>query len=350
MPGDRGRRGGGPLSPFSPGAYTRRGSALVISAEKFGKRVYEMRKGYIFIASTTLLFSSMEVALKSMAGRFDPIQLTLLRFAVGGLFLLPFALRGMRSREVRVTARDLGFFAIMGFVCVVVSMTLYQMAIGLVEASIVAILFSCNPVFVIPLAALVLKEKVRGLTILSLVLSVAGMLAIANPFHIGGGAAGAALTILSAAVFALYTVLGKTRSRIGGLATTSLSFILGSLELLALVLVSRIPAVAAWLGRAGFAAFAFVPLLKGLDLSTLPVFLYVGFGVTGLGYAFYFLAIEETSAATAAVVFYIKPALAPVLALLFLGESITPNTLLGMALVVAGSAFAFAGNRRRGPG
>jgi len=309
-----------------------------------------MLEGYIFIALTTLLFSSMEVALKLIAGRFDPLQLTLLRFAVGGLFLLPFALRGMRSRKVRLTGGDIGFFAIMGFVCVILSMTLYQMAIGLVEASIVAILFSCNPVFVIPLAALILKEKVRRLTILSLVLSIAGMLAIANPFHLDGNAVGVALTVLSAAVFALYTVLGKTRSRIGGLATTSLSFILGSLELLVLVIVSRIPVVAAFMGRAGLAAFAFIPLFKGLDLSTLPVFLYVGFGVTGLGYAFYFLAIEKTSTATAAVVFYIKPALAPVLALLFLGESITPNTLLGMALVIAGSAFAFAGNRRRGPG
>lgn len=40
-----------------------------------------------------------------------------------------------------------------------------------------------------------------------------------------------------------------------------------------------------------------------------------------LGYSFYFLAIEETSVSLAAIVFYAKPALAPLLALLVLGES-----------------------------
>ncbi len=312
-----------------------------------------MRKGYRYIALTTVLFSSMEIALKSVAGRFNPLQMTFLRFLVGGFFLLPFALRELRRRGLVLSARDFGSFAFLGFVCVVVSMTLYQTAIGYCQASIVAILFSCNPVFVIPLARLILGERIRGYTVASMVVSVAGMVSILNPFHLGASALGIALTLLSAAVFALYTVLGRTRSRrFGGLVTTSMSFILGSLELLALVLAGRVPAIEVRLHRAGLAAFAGVPLVAGLDLSTLPVFLFVSVFVTGLGYTFYFLAIDTTSTSLASIVFYIKPALAPVLALLILGELISPNTAAGMALIVAGSAFAFAGNRRaeRGPG
>jgi len=41
-----------------------------------------------------------------------------------------------------------------------------------------------------------------------------------------------------------------------------------------------------------------------------------------------YMAIEETSVATAALVFYIKPALAPVLALLILGEAIAAGSTI----------------------
>lgn len=33
-----------------------------------------MKRGYLYIAVTTLLFSSMEVALKLISGQFNPIQ------------------------------------------------------------------------------------------------------------------------------------------------------------------------------------------------------------------------------------------------------------------------------------
>ena len=307
-------------------------------------------RGYAYIAATTLLFSSMEIALKTVSGRFNALQLNFLRFMIGGLFLLPFALASLKRRGTAIRRRDWGFFALSGLACVVVSMTLYQVAIQYCKASIVAVLFSCNPVFVIPLAAIFLKERIRGFTIASMALSVAGMICIMNPLHMSASALGIALTLGSAAVFAIYGVMGKTRSSsFGGLATTSFSFIIGSAELLVLILASRLPAVAAALRASGLGAFADIPLLAGLDLGVLPLFAYISLCVTGIGYAAYFMAIEETSAATASLVFYIKPALAPVLALAILGESIAPSTIAGIVLIAIGSAISFAGPRSARP-
>ena len=42
-----------------------------------------MKRGYLYILITTLLFSSMEVALKLISGQFNPIQLNFSRFLVG---------------------------------------------------------------------------------------------------------------------------------------------------------------------------------------------------------------------------------------------------------------------------
>jgi hypothetical protein len=42
-----------------------------------------MKRGYLFIALATLFFSTMEIALKEVAGQFNPVQLNLTRFLMG---------------------------------------------------------------------------------------------------------------------------------------------------------------------------------------------------------------------------------------------------------------------------
>ena len=69
-----------------------------------------LKKGYLCIALSTVLFSTMEIVLKSIAGVFNPIQLTFTRFLVGGLVLLPVALRELKKREMSVARRDLAAF------------------------------------------------------------------------------------------------------------------------------------------------------------------------------------------------------------------------------------------------
>jgi drug/metabolite transporter (DMT)-like permease len=177
------------------------------------------------------------------------------------------------------------------------------------------------------------------------------MLCIVNPFNAGAEVSllGLALSVGSAIVFAIYGVMGKTRSgRIGGLATTAFSFLFGSLELVVIILLSGLPAISNALDATGLGEFAHIPFFKGLDFGVLPIFAYISLCVTGVGFASYFMAIEETSASTAAIVFYIKPALAPLLALFILGESIAPSTIAGIALIAVGSAISFIGPRRTG--
>jgi len=68
--------------------------------------------------------------------------------------------------------------------------------------------------------------------------------------------------------------------------------------------------------------------------------------VTGLGYSFYILAMEETSASTTSIVFFIKPALAPILALIILKEAIALNTIIGISLIVIGCVINFTTTSR----
>lgn len=301
-----------------------------------------MKKGIISIALATFFFSTMEIALKISAGNYNPIQLTFLRFLIGGIMLLPLAIREMKSKKLILKFNDIMFFILTGFICVVVSMITFQLGVTCCPASIVAVLFSCNSVFVVLFAYIMLAEKIYKHTIISIIVSVLGMMAIINPLHMSASVAGIIFSLIAAITFALYNVIGRTRSdRYGGITLTCFSFLLGCAELAVLISLTYIPAVAQMFRGSGLSTFASIPLFAGINLSSLPGLLYVGVFVTGLGYTFYFMAMEETSAATASLVFYLKPVLAPIFALIVLGEPITSNMIIGIVLIIIGSFISF---------
>ena len=301
-----------------------------------------MNKGYLYIVIATFLFSSMEVALKISGALFHPVQITFLRFFIGFLVLFPLALRTLHMREQILTRKDYRFYAGIGFLFVVVSMILYQMAIRYGEPAVVAVLFSSNPVFVIIFAHFILNEAITKYTIVTMVLSVIGIISIMNPSHMAGNELSIGLVLLSAVLFALYGVLGAKRSLLhGGVTMTCMGFLFGSLELLALILLTKISVVDGFLRSIGMTIFTNIPVLSGITMHSLPNLLYIGVGVTGLGFATYFLAMENTSATEASLVFYIKPVLSPIIALAVLGEPITTNMIIGIVFIVVGSAISF---------
>ncbi len=297
--------------------------------------------GYLYIVLSALIFSFVEVALKSASGFFLPMQITTLRFLIGGTVLLPVALRIMRARGASFTRADAGFFAALGFLFVCIAMSFYQLAVVFAPAAVVAVLFSCNPVFITILAGLLLREPIRKNHVLALCLEAIGVLLIVNPAHTRLDGRGVAFALLSAALFALYSVFGKKRAnRFGGIAITSFCSLFGGAELLVLLLIGNTGAGAALFTRLGLTLYARVPIVSNLTAAALPWLLYLGAVNTGLGFVFHMLAMEKTDAQTASLVFFLKPMLAPIFALLFLHEELRANMQLGIVCFLIGSGCA----------
>ena len=268
-----------------------------------------MKRGYLYIAVTTLLFSSMEVALKLISGQFNPIQLNFSRFLVGGLVLIPFAVRELKKRGRKLDGK-----------------------------SVVGVLFSSNPVFVTLFAFLLLHETISKNQVAGLVLDVAGIVLIIQPWHLRLDALGVVYVLLATLLFALYGVCGKRQcARFGGIVVTCFGFLFGAAEMIALAGLTHIPSLAASLTAAGLDTFASIPFFTGYTLANLPIVLFIYVGVTGIGFTCYFLSMEVTSAQTTSLVFFFKPALAPLLAFLVLHEAIPGNMLGGIACVLCGS-------------
>ena len=299
------------------------------------------RSGYFFIVLCAVIFSTMEVMLKTVHGVFAPMQITCLRFLVGGVLLIPFAVRSIRKKNAVLTRKDLGFFACAGFLCVVIAMSLYQMSVTYTRASIVAVIFSCNPIFVTMLAHFLLHEEIHKNHIIALILELTAALIIIDPIHASLDPTGALLAILSAAMFSFYSVFGKKRTpRFGGIAVTCLSFLFGATELVALLLFGRTAAGASLYGALGLKIFIDVPLFENIPLSALPALLYICCINSAAGFVCHMMAMEKTSAQEASLIFFLKPIIAPIFALIFLKEEIPLNMIVGIVCFLAGSLCA----------
>ncbi|WP_280527954.1 DMT family transporter [Companilactobacillus alimentarius] len=293
----------------------------------------------------TFLFSSMEIALKIAGGQFNPIELNFIRFLIGGLALLPFTIHYLKKNNVSLTKSDFGRIALTGFVIVVLSMTLYQLSIGMTTASVIAIMLSANPIFGLIIGFIFLREKLSRTNVLALILTLVGLLIIINPLHLSG-AMGIMLGLLSSIIFGIYGVMSRVNgNKIGlnGLSMTCLAFLFGSGELGILMGLSHLPI--AQRIPSGYSEFINIPFFKGISLQTLPLILYISVLVTGVAFGLYFVSMEKVGILQASLIFLVKPALAPVLSLIILGEAMKANTIVGIVVILLGSLVTLMGEK-----
>ena len=297
--------------------------------------------GCLCIGLASLVFSTMEVFLKlpAVAGAFHPMQITMERFLVGGICLLPLALGTLAKQQIHLTRSDLGFLAGMGLLNIPLAMVLYQLALTHGQANVVAVIFSGNPIFVTVLAFLLLGEAIHWNNFAALAAEVAGILIIIDPWgQQAVNLTSVTLAIIAALLFSLYSVLGKKlTARVGSIPLTCFAFLFGAGEMLALLLLGRTGFGAGLYQAVGLDLFCKVPLLQGINTATLPYFLFICIVNCAGGYVFHMLAVEKTGAVRASLVFFFKPILAPLFAWAVLGEAISRPIGLGILCFLSGS-------------
>lgn len=307
-------------------------------------------KAYINILIATLFFSSMEVAIKYTNGVFNPIQLNFVRFLVGGLILMPFAIKKLKKFDYKLTKVDYIKFAFLGGLQIVIGMSFYTVSILYIPAHMAAIIFSCNTFFSIVFAFIILREKIYTFTVIALCFSFSGMAIISNISEYDIKVTGVVLCLLAAISFSLYGVLSKyftKGSPIGGIVVTSYGFLFGVFELFILIMISRIATVSQFLNANNLKVLADIPILSGISIDTALPLIFICVGVTGLGFASYFAAIDALPMSTVSLVFFIKPVLAPIFAFLALGEIIVQKNIIGLLLIVIGSCILYINSLKK---
>ena len=280
-----------------------------------------MKKVIIYICLTAFLFSTMEVALKTGGSDLDSIQLTFLRFLIGGIILFPLGMTELRKKEEPITKGDIGWICLVGVMGIPISMLCFQLGVERCNAATAASIICLNPLFTMVIAHLFTSEKMTRNKAIAFAIGLVAAVFMIRPWDVqeGNTIPGMIYMMVSSITFAAYTVMGKrTIGKVGTFAQTSVSFIVGSMVLLvALFILKR-------------------PVLAGVTDNWMIV-LYVGVFVTGIGYPTYFLAIRYSDATTGSIAFFIKPAIAPFMAMFFLMESILWNTVVGVVLLLSAS-------------
>ncbi|MCQ2522812.1 MAG: DMT family transporter [Lachnospiraceae bacterium] len=273
-----------------------------------------------------LMFSTFEVASKSMHGCISSFQLTFYRFLIGGIVLIPFAVKEIKKRDIHFSAKDHLVNLVMGFLLVFASMAVTQIGLQMSSASLTAIIFSSNPLFISLFSAIILKEKLTSGKIIGLIVGIIGLFVTCShifsmSFDVDSSfIVGVALIFLGMIVFSLYTVLNKPRvKKYGSITCTTLSSIYGAITIIPLLIFTGI--------KDSSNPFAF-------DFQAVwPQFLFVAIFVTGIAYYFYFDALSNLDTAISSMSFFIKPPLASFMCYLLLKEDISINSILGIVII-----------------
>jgi drug/metabolite transporter (DMT)-like permease len=277
-------------------------------------------KGYILLGITIVIFSTLEVVTSTLKGIINPLQLTFIRFFIGGFTLLPFVI----AKKEKLQKKDWLFFLLLGVLNIFISMGALQLSINQGKASTAAILISSNPIFVMFFSALILKEKATYDKITCIALGIAGISLIIYKGNTGGDTVvSLILALLASLTFGLYTVLGKLKSEgVSSITMISISSILGSLLYIPVLFYYKLP-------------------LFYIPQASIFKVLYLGIFLSGIAYITYMEALKLLTASKGSMVFFLKPVLASILAIVFLGESLSIKTVIGMLLVLAGILINF---------
>ncbi len=266
------------------------------------------------------------VATKAAVREVSPVALIFARAALGAALLV--AMLAAR-RERWWPPRDAWpSLALMGFVGVAFHQMLQAYALTLTSAVNTGWLIGLTPIWSAVLAAVMLRERFPPAKLAGFALGFAGAVLVVTRGRLGAGVLalpstrGDLLILASTVNWAVYTVLGHpVLRRLGALRATAAAMLVGGAILLGPFLAAGAWRDYAQLSAAGWAAV-----------------LFLGIACSGLGYLFWYGALEKVETSRVAAFLYLEPLVTLSAGVLLLREPVHATSVAGGLLLLAGVA------------
>ena len=190
------------------------------------------------------------------------------------------------------------------------------------------------PITILLLSAMMLGERITPRKALGVALALAGVLMVMGPgtlttLELGAHVKGDFLVLVSIVLWGLFTVLGKAATdELGALRLTAWVTLIGALWML--------PVGAYEMHATGFA-------VASMTLEAWMAVGFLGVGCSFLATLLYFVALERTESQKVGVYLYTIPPMTAVVAVFYLGETLSANLVVGAVLVIAGVALTERG-------
>jgi drug/metabolite transporter (DMT)-like permease len=265
-------------------------------------------------------FIATKVALREAS----PITIIWLRFGMGVVVLG--LLVASRRQFGLPKGKDLGYFALLGFLGVTFHQWLQSNGLVTAQASTTAWIVSTTPVFMALLGWLILKEGLGWLRAAGIAIAASGVLIVVSHGDWSSISAGRFLTmgdvliIISAPNWAVFSVLSR-RGLQQNPPARMMFFVMSAGWLLLSLLLLAGPR-ASEIGHLQWDGW--------LAIGFLGVF------CSGLAYVFWYDALQEIPAGQLGVFLYLEPLVTVLVAALLLNEAILFSSVLGGFLILFG--------------
>lgn len=292
-------------------------------------------RGHAFALFTVLVWGTTFVATKVLLNDFSPIEILFYRFLIGFLVLLTF-----RPRHVRLAGWRQELLVIAaGLTGVVLYFLLENIALTMTTASNVGVIVALAPFFTALVSKVVLKdERLHAAFFVGFVVAIAGIILISWSGLSAGSLSGDLLAVAAAAVWACYAVLTR---KVGALLddpiqATKRTFFWG--------LVLMAPLLFLLDFQVGFERF--------LDPVMTANLVFLGVGASAACFATWGIAVRLLGAVKTSAYIYLVPVITVAASVLVLGEPLTLQIVLGIALTCCGLVLSERGKgseKKAGP-
>ncbi|MFS0824533.1 DMT family transporter [Bacillus sp. 1P02SD] len=289
-----------------------------------------MKAKFIFII-VMLIFGSIGLFVKNI--NLSSSEIALFRGAFGCLFLIGASFLVKKKFSFKTSKKNLVLLllsgAALGFNWIFLFESYRYTTIANATLS-----YYFAPVFVMILAPFILKEKWNWMKGLGITLAFIGFLLVVNP---GGEAAGGAKNhsmgimygLLAAAFYTSMILLNKFIKDLSDFETTIMQLLTASIVLFPYVLGTQ---------NLNY---------SDLELQSISLLLIVGIVHTGVAYLIYFSVLKKLKGQTIAVLSYLDPISAVIMAAIILNESMNVVQMVG-GILILGSTFISEMNWKKG--
>ena len=278
------------------------------------------------------LWAGNFIVVKGVVSILPPVGFTFLRYVVASATVL--VLLKWRDGSLSLPRSDLiriGILGVIGFGCYQI---LWSVGIQTISAGDSALLIATTPVFTAVLAAATGADTLSPLRLAGAMLSFLGVAIVIGSgpgFDLGASLVGDVLTLGAAMCWAIYTSFGaNVLRRHSPLKTTTWAIVAGTLFLAPLGL--------AQLATVGVKGGLEAAIATGAIVAIVLAILYSGILAAGTANVVIFHAIKLVGPTRITALQSLVPAMAVVLAAIFLGEPIRIGQILGGIVIIAGVA------------
>jgi drug/metabolite transporter (DMT)-like permease len=275
------------------------------------------------VSITVVFWGISFVATKAALREVSPTTLIFVRFAIGVALLV--AVQVARRGGSLVPRDAWPPLVLMGFVGIFIHQLLQSFGLTVTTATNTGWLIGLTPIWSALLSAVFLKERFGPMKCAGLLGGFLGALLVISKGRLNRdllalpSTRGDLLIFLSTINWAVYSVLGLgTVKRLGPLRATTGMMVLGTLMLAPLFIWNQ-----GWRE------------LPSLTPTGWAAMLFLGIGCSGIGYLFWYGALEHLEVSRVAAFLYLEPFVTLVAAMVLLKEPAHPATLAGGLIVLA---------------